>query len=112
MNDNNCGHAVNDDVVGRPQCGKASDMSTMTVPNHLVGAIASTCCCCMPAGIVAIVYACQVNAKLAHGDVAGAQKSSRNARRWIVVGIVLGVLCVIWRLCTAILCEIAKRQSV
>ena len=42
------------------------------VPNHLVWAILSTLFCCLPLGIVSIVFAAQVNGKLAAGDVAGA----------------------------------------
>jgi hypothetical protein len=65
------------------------------VPNYLVPAILVTILCCLPAGIVAIVYAAQVNAKLAGGDMSGALESSRNARNWCwisaAVGIVIGL---------------------
>ena len=37
------------------------------VPNHLVWAILSTLFCCLPLGIVSIVFAAQVNGKLAAG---------------------------------------------
>jgi Interferon-induced transmembrane protein len=53
-----------------------------SVPNHLVWAIASTICCCWPMGIVAIVYAAQVDSKLAAGDYEGAVASSNNAKLW------------------------------
>ena len=46
------------------------------VPNHLVWAILSTLFCCLPLGIVSIVFAAQVNGKLAVGDMAGAQEAS------------------------------------
>ena len=36
----------------------------------------------MPAGIVAIVYAAQVNGKLAGGDYEGAVSASNNAKLW------------------------------
>ena len=52
------------------------------IPNHLVKAIISTLCCCLPFGIVAIVFAAQVNGKLDSGDYAGAQKSSEQAKFW------------------------------
>lgn len=52
------------------------------VPNHLVWAILSTLFCCLPFGIVAIVFAAQVNSKLQSGDVAGALESSRKAKIW------------------------------
>ena len=53
-----------------------------TVPNYLVQAILLTLFCCLPLGIVAIVFAAQVNAKLAAGDFYGAQESSDKAKMW------------------------------
>ena len=52
------------------------------VPNHLVWAILSTLFCCLPLGIVSIVFAAQVNGKLAVGDMAGAQEASDKAKKW------------------------------
>jgi hypothetical protein len=52
------------------------------VSNYLVPAILSTICCCLPFGIVAIVFAAQVNAKLQAGDVQGAKQSSEKAKMW------------------------------
>jgi hypothetical protein len=62
-----------------------------SVPNYLVHSILATLCCCLPFGIVAIVYAAQVNTKLAAGDLAGAQASSRSARTWVIVSVVAGI---------------------
>ena len=53
-----------------------------TVPNYLVQSILVTLCCCVPLGIVAIVYSAQVNGKLAAGDIAGAQDASKKAKMW------------------------------
>ena len=44
------------------------------VPNHLVWAIAVTIFCCLPAGMVAIVYAAQVNGMLDAGDLSRSAK--------------------------------------
>ncbi|MDG2990306.1 CD225/dispanin family protein [Candidatus Synechococcus calcipolaris G9] len=52
------------------------------VPNYLVPAILTTICCCVPFGIVAIVYASQVNGKLAAGDYSGALEASSKAKLW------------------------------
>jgi len=81
------------------------------IPNHLVKAIISTICCCIPFGIVAIVFAAQVNGKLDSGDYAGAQKASQQANMWgniaIGVGIVVNILVVVGQ----ILIAAAARQG-
>lgn len=68
--------------------------------NNLVWAILSTLFCCLPLGIVSIVYAAQVNGKWAAGDHAGAQESSRKAKQFAiwsaVAGVVFGILYVIF----------------
>lgn len=38
------------------------------INNYLIPAIFATACCCLPFGIVSIVYAAQVNGKLAGGE--------------------------------------------
>ena len=58
---------------------------TPYVPNHLVWAIAATIFCCLPAGVIAIVYAAQVNGMLDAGDYIGARRASRNAKIWAIV---------------------------
>ena len=57
---------------------------------QLVHSIIATLCCCMPFGIVALVYSAQVNSKLAAGDVAGAQAASASAKTWVIVSFVAG----------------------
>jgi interferon-induced transmembrane protein/zinc ribbon protein len=67
------------------------------VQNYLVPAILVTVLCCLPAGIVAIVYAGQVNTKLAAGDIVGAQQASKNAKTWCIISVVaLFVMGIAW----------------
>ncbi|HYM62367.1 MAG TPA: CD225/dispanin family protein [Thermoanaerobaculia bacterium] len=63
-----------------------------TVPNYLVQSILVTLCCCLPFGVVAVVYAAQVNAKLQAGDLAGARDASDKAKMWSWIGFGLGLL--------------------
>jgi hypothetical protein len=57
-------------------------MQSQNVPNYLPQAILTTLFCCLPFGIVAIVYAAQVNTKLQVGDYEGALQASKSARTW------------------------------
>jgi len=60
-------------------------------PNYLVWAILSTIFCCLPFGIVSIVFAAQVNSKWLEGDVTGANVASRNAKTWAWVSFGVGL---------------------
>jgi hypothetical protein len=62
-----------------------------TVPNYLVPAIISIFCC-WPLAIPAIIFATQVNGKVAAGDIAGAQDSSKKAKMFSFIAIGLGLL--------------------
>jgi len=64
---------------------------TATVPNYMVPAIISIFCC-WPLAIPAIIFAAQVNGKVASGDIAGAQDSSKKAKMFSFIAIGLGVL--------------------
>ena len=60
------------------------------IPNYLVHSIIATLLCCLPSGIVGIVYASQVSSKLSMGDFAGAKKASDNAKLWSIISVVAG----------------------
>ena len=62
------------------------------IPNYLVQAILVTIFCCLPLGIVAIIFAAQVNGKVAAGDITGAQSASRTARTLVIVPVVVGAV--------------------
>ena len=55
------------------------------VPNHLVLAILATIFGCLPFGLVAIVYAAQVNGRLDAGDYEGAKRASEWAMALAIV---------------------------
>lgn len=109
-----CGAEANDTASFCPQCGKplahgetSSSQGGSTsytsyqgqpvgsrpenVPNYLVQAILVTVFCCLPMGIVAIVFAAQVNGKLQAGDHEGALKASSTAKLWCWISFGLGL---------------------
>ena len=58
----------------------------------MVAAVLTTIFCCVIGGVIAMLYAAQVNTKLAQGDIAGAQSAARTARGWIIANLLLGLL--------------------
>ncbi|HVQ36905.1 MAG TPA: CD225/dispanin family protein [Pyrinomonadaceae bacterium] len=64
---------------------------TTTVPNYLVPAILSIFCC-WPLGIVAIIFAAQVNGKVTSGDLAGAADASKKAKMFSFIAIGIGAV--------------------
>lgn len=60
--------------------------------NYLALAIISTILCCLPAGIVSIVYSTKVNGLYEDGKYQEAEKASKNAKTWGVVSIGIALL--------------------
>lgn len=101
----NCGAQNEDDAPRCTNCGyvlqlvetPAVDvppppgMPGENIPNYLVPAILTTLFCCLPLGIVSIVYAAQVDSKVSAGDRAGALEASRNAKRWAWISFGTGI---------------------
>ncbi len=59
---------------------------------YLAWAILSTIFCCLPLGIVSIVKASEVSSKYNTGDYAGAEQSSRDAKKWATWSAVLALI--------------------
>ena len=98
-----CGEPRPDYAVTCMHCGRRVQKfgPAPELPNHLARAIAATLCC-IPLGIVAVVYAAQVSSKLARGDVAGARAASVKAKVWSLVGFGLGIAVAILALITVV----------
>ena len=74
-----CGRALDDPA---PDTEAQAPEPPPHVENYLVQAILVTIFCCVPFGIVSIVYAAQVNGNVEAGDVEGARRASDNAKTW------------------------------
>jgi hypothetical protein len=72
---------------------------------YLMEAIVATLLCCIPFGIVAIVYAAQVDSKFKAGDYQGAQKAAHSAKTWyhvaLISGLVFGVVYITSKVATS-----------
>ncbi|MCX5711380.1 MAG: CD225/dispanin family protein [Candidatus Omnitrophica bacterium] len=99
-----CGSPNDDNAWKCVKCGLALEHpvnqaqgSSVKVRNYLIPAILTTLCCCVPFGIVAIIYSAQVNSKIAASDADGAIASSRKAKIWCWVALITGIITtIIW----------------
>jgi hypothetical protein len=71
--------------------------STAEIPNYLIPAIVATIFCCIPVGVVSIIFATQVNNKIAAGDIAGAMEASQKAKKFMFITIGAGLA--VWIIC-------------
>ena len=61
------------------------------INSHLVDAILVTLCCCLPFGIVGIVFAAMCKSEIGIGNYALAKEYSEKAHMWNMIGLGLGV---------------------
>jgi hypothetical protein len=69
------------------------------VPNNMVLAIVATVVsllgCCIPWGVISLIFAMQVGKKEAAGDTAGALNAAKQAQMFAWIFIILGVVALI-----------------
>jgi hypothetical protein len=72
---------------------QAGGMTTpaTTVDPWLWQSIVATILCCLPAGIVGIVFASQAQSALGVGDMTTAQQKARLAKNWTIASIALAL---------------------
>jgi hypothetical protein len=95
--------------ISSPQ-GSAYSQNQGTKPalpkNWLVESILVTLFCCLPFGIVGIVFASKVESLYSSGNFDGATEASKNAKKWTSLGFWIGlaviVLYVIFLIITAV----------
>jgi Interferon-induced transmembrane protein len=63
-----------------------------SIPNYLWQSIVVTLLCCLPFGVVAIVYATRVQGRQQMGDIQGALDASQKAKTWCIVSLVAGLV--------------------
>lgn len=59
---------------------------------YLVVSIISTLCCCIPFGIVAIVFSAKINSAVTSGNMEEAKKAAKTAKIWIIVAVIAGLI--------------------
>ena len=81
----NQGYYQQNDFNGMPQ------KPVNWVP-YLILSIISTLCCCLPFGVVGIVFSAKINSAMLAGNLEEAQNNAKMARIWIIVSFAIGLL--------------------
>ena len=59
---------------------------------YLILSIISALCCCLPFGVVGIVFSAKINSAMLAGNLEEAQNNAKMARIWIIVSFAIGLL--------------------
>ena len=92
---------ANNGTYGQPQ-------KPINGTTYLIFAIISTLLCCLPLGIVAIVYACKINSLQRSGDYAGAQNAAKKAKMFTIIGTVAALVVSIFYIIFAVVIGIGS----
>ena len=91
-----CGQQIADGLTFCPHCGNnltgAGPAVAGKVNTWLIPSILATVFCCLPFGIVSIIYAVGANDALAQGNFALAKDKAAAAKKWFFVALICGIL--------------------
>lgn len=99
-----CGQEIDDGMAYCQYCGKcqteppppcapgAEEVNCEEVKTYLVWAILSTLFCCLPFGILAIIYSSKVTNCLALRKFPEARQASKTAKNWVIASVVASVV--------------------
>ena len=83
--------------MSQPFTPPTPSSAAATVPNNLILAIIATVVsiigCCLPHGVVSLIFAIQVNQKAQAGDIEGATNAARQAKMFAWISIIVGAVC-------------------
>ncbi|MCQ2112151.1 MAG: CD225/dispanin family protein [Bacteroidaceae bacterium] len=91
MNNETYNRSEQESFGSNPYQQHQNDVPPIKPESNLVWGILCTCLCCIPFGIVSIVYANKVDSYWMVGLYAEAEKASRMARNWAIWGAIICV---------------------
>lgn len=77
------------------QAAPAGGVPGQKIDSWLWQSIVVTLLCCLPLGVVGIVFAAKVDGLVAAGDIAGAQEAADKAKKFTTIGFIVGLVVMI-----------------
>lgn len=77
---------------GMPQYGPGEQRKETNWVPYLILSIISTLCCCIPLGIIAIIYSAKISSMTTAGKGEEAHRAAKTARIWIIAAFAVGIL--------------------
>ena len=68
------------------------EIKYLKIKTYLIPAIISTTMCCMPFGIVSIIYAVKTSGFIEEGNILKAKEVSKKAKKWCILSFVTGFI--------------------
>ena len=89
-----CGQQIADGATFCPHCGNGLPAAAVgeKVNTWLIPSVLVTMFCCLPLGIVSIIYAAGANDALSKGDFQLAREKASGAKTWFFVALACGIL--------------------
>lgn len=72
--------------------GQPAPAASSWIPQSIVLPIVVTLCCCLPGGVIALVFTLQANSAGAMGNIQLAEKNAKNAKLCMIVSAIVGVI--------------------
>ncbi len=87
-----CGNPLQNPYQASTPASGQVDAPAGKPDNYLIQSVLVTLCCCLPLGIVGIVFATRVDSLWNAGDFAGAHEAAANAKKFTMIGVVGGLI--------------------
>ena len=99
-----CGNQIN--PYAAPAAGQPEKINTWLIP-----AILSAVLCCLPFGIVSIVFAAKANSALGCGDFETARQNGEKAKIWFWVAFGVGIVSTIFWIIVNVILAVAGTNA-
>jgi len=112
----NCGNTISNETLFCPKCGsrvgvvinvqqqygqsfQQQEQKPFKPNSNLAFAIVTTCLCCVPLGVYAIILANKVDSLYYLGEYEKAEMTAKDAKKWSIIGMACGfffqMICII-----------------